>query len=867
MNIVRFGCQSAKLRLILTFFCLLALGVGSISGADAFSMNGKEEGFVQSMDVATAGFHVSGRFLVDANGVNFIMRGINHPHNWFPEQTSAFQHIKAKGANTIRVVLSSGQSWTKNSASDVANVVQLCKANRLVCVLEVHDTTGYGEVANAASLVQAVNYWKEIKSVLIGQEAYVIINIGNEPYGNKNTSGWVNATKNAIQAMRNAGFQHMLMVDAPNWGQDWQFRMRDNAASILNSDPLRNTVFSIHIYGVFETAAAIQDYLSSFVNAGLPLVIGEFGHLHEDTDPDEDTIMSSAEANGIGYLGWSWSGNSGGGEYLDMVIDFDPNQETWWGNRIIHGQNGIAQTSVEAAVYSGDRNPIVSSIKCAKPNPTSATSVKFTVTFSESVTGVDTTSPFNDFTLTPKGVTGASITGVSGSGAIRTVIVNTGSGSGSLHLDLVDSDSIKDGSDNSLGGPGPGNGNYTRGETCTITKPTNVDVSINGTLAAQYFVAQNESTRRSLAGINSGPVKIANTMTMPMIAAERVIYNVKGVSTSFTEMMALPGSQLDTMYWLPWYNNKDLNTQIRFANVSNTEATVHVSIGGQEVAGSPYTLVPGASTRKSYTGVDKGPVKIESSVPIVAAERVVYKVSGVDTSYSELMALPDKQLDTTYWLPWYNNKDLDTQLRFGNVSDIEATVHVYIGGQEVTGSPYTLAPGASTRKSYPGIDKGPVKIESNVPIVAAERVVYRANGLQTSFTEIMALPESLLNTTYWLPWYNNVELDTQLRFGNVSDTEATVHIFIGGQEMAGSPFTLAPGASTRKSFADIDKGPVKIESNVPIVAAERVVFKVNGIGTSFSEMMGLPENLLDDVYWLPWYNNVELDTQLRFGAP
>ena len=28
-----------------------------------------------------------------------------------------------------------------------------------------------------------------------------------------------------------------------------------------------------------------------------------------------------------------------------------------------------------------------------------------------------------------------------------------------------------------------------------------------------------------------------------------------------------------------------------------------------------------------------------------------------------MMALPNSQLDNTYWLPWYNNVDLDTQLR------------------------------------------------------------------------------------------------------------------------------------------------------------------------------------------------------------
>jgi hypothetical protein len=30
---------------------------------------------------------------------------------------------------------------------------------------------------------------------------------------------------------------------------------------------------------------------------------------------------------------------------------------------------------------------------------------------------------------------------------------------------------------------------------------------------------------------------------------------------------------------------------------------------------------------------------------------------------------------------------------------------------------------------------------------------------------MLALPNSLLNVRYWSPWYNNVDLDTQLRFG------------------------------------------------------------------------------------------------------
>ena len=109
---------------------------------------------------------------------------------------------------------------------------------------------------------------------------------------------------------------------------------------------------------------------------------------------------------------------------------------------------------------------------------------------------------------------------------------------------------------------------------------------------------------------------------------------------------------------------------------------------------------------------------------------------NMPTSFSEMMGLPASQLDNTYWMPWYNNVDLDTQLRFGNVSNTPATVHVRIGGQEKTSCtttpanvpyPYVLAVGASLRVSCPNVNSGPVQIISNVNIVAAERVIYKIN--------------------------------------------------------------------------------------------------------------------------------------------
>jgi mannan endo-1,4-beta-mannosidase len=260
----------------------------------------------------------------------------------------------------------------------VSEVVATCKQRKLICVLENHDTTGFGEQQNEWTLDRAVDYWISVQSALTGQENYVLINIGNEPIGNNNAAQWTQATIGAIQRMRNAGFDHTLVVDAPNWGQDWQFVMRDNAVAVANADVDRNLLFSIHMYGVFDTAQEITDYLQSFQSRNLPIIIGEFGFNHSDGNPDEDTIMAQAVTRGIGYLGWSWSGNGGGVEYLDQVTNFNVSQLTSWGQRLFNGANGIRATSVQATIYgnqTGSPSPSVSPSRSPSTSPSPSRSV------------------------------------------------------------------------------------------------------------------------------------------------------------------------------------------------------------------------------------------------------------------------------------------------------------------------------------------------------------------------------------------------------------------------------------------------------------------------------------------------------------
>jgi len=303
---------------------------------------------------AADGFFIANGKLYDANNQLFVMRGVNHAHTWFRDKTAtALTDIKSLGANTVRIVLSSGDVYTENSASDVASVISQCKTAKLICVLEVHDTTGWGEAGAAVPLSEAVSYWISIKSTLDGEEKYILINIGNEPFGNNNVGNWKTATKDAIAALRTAGFKHTLIVDAPNWGQDWSNTMQSAASEIFNSDVDKNTILSVHMYEIYKTPSDVSNYLTPYLDNNLPVIVGEYGHYHNSQDVDEDAIMSFSLANNIGILAWSWSGNSGGVEYLDLANNWNKNSLSTWGQRTFTGTNGISTTAVEASVYSG----------------------------------------------------------------------------------------------------------------------------------------------------------------------------------------------------------------------------------------------------------------------------------------------------------------------------------------------------------------------------------------------------------------------------------------------------------------------------------------------------------------------------------
>jgi trimeric autotransporter adhesin len=127
--------------------------------------------------------------------------------------------------------------------------------------------------------------------------------------------------------------------------------------------------------------------------------------------------------------------------------------------------------------------PTVSSINRVSSAATNATSVNYTVTFSENVSGVDT----SDFTLTSTGTATGTIASVSQvNGSTYTVTVNTITGVGTLRLDLKNAGTgIAD---------TPGNAittGFTSGQTYTIDNTAPAVTSVGVPANATYLAGQN----------------------------------------------------------------------------------------------------------------------------------------------------------------------------------------------------------------------------------------------------------------------------------------------------------------------------------------------------------------------------------------
>jgi N6-adenosine-specific RNA methylase IME4 len=180
---------------------------------------------------------------------------------------------------------------------------------------------------------------------------------------------------------------------------------------------------------------------------------------------------------------------------------------------------------------------------------------------------------------------------------------------------------------------------------------TTITVYLGTTQIDSYALAAGGATRKSYTGRNSGPLRVTSSASN-ILTTIRVLYS----GNSYSELMGFPASLLSQSYWYPVYDNVAVDSQLRVSNVGSDTTHITVYAGTQQI--DSYDLAKGAATRKNYAK-NSGPLQVVSSTqPILTTSRLLY-----GASYYEMTGLPESQLSTQYFFPWYNNTAMSSELR------------------------------------------------------------------------------------------------------------------------------------------------------------------------------------------------------------
>jgi mannan endo-1,4-beta-mannosidase len=269
--------------------------------------------------------------LFDANGQEFVMRGINHTLWWGHEDFNklAVPELAKAGANSARLVFGPGMG--ADTPAEQRAAVQSAVNAKLIPVVTDMGATCKTDLASFEAVVTRwldpgrIAYLKEF-------EKFVILNIANEALGFDGTQ-WRDAYISAISRLRAAGVNATIMVDAGGACGQNPRTIRDFGQQVLAADPQKNVMFSVHAYAYHRTAEATdvgrwndsgsqspwrtKDELQAIQTRGMVVVLGEVGwEGSAQVAYKTKAMLLDLKGLGIGFLGWSWSQNS------DSALDF-----------------------------------------------------------------------------------------------------------------------------------------------------------------------------------------------------------------------------------------------------------------------------------------------------------------------------------------------------------------------------------------------------------------------------------------------------------------------------------------------------------------------------------------------------------------
>jgi hypothetical protein len=245
-----------------------------------------------------APMQVSGNQLLDSCGQVFVVRGVEQilgeqlpvGNDWL----GLVDQIAATGANAVRIL----PGVNTLTVSNVDAILTLVGQKGMIAFVD--PLNGDDWLARA-----------DVKTMLKKHESYLILDAYGEPqYNDRNK--WRTEAVAALKHFRDLGYTVPLTVTANGFGRDLP-SLFEYGDEILAADPLDNAFLGWQAYwgqgGYYQQTygMSLSQAVSAVVASGLPIQMG-LDHITDlpSEAADYGTLMTGAQANGIGWLWWDF---------------------------------------------------------------------------------------------------------------------------------------------------------------------------------------------------------------------------------------------------------------------------------------------------------------------------------------------------------------------------------------------------------------------------------------------------------------------------------------------------------------------------------------------------------------------------------
>jgi hypothetical protein len=241
---------------------------------------------------------VSGHQLLDSCGQVFVVRGVEQilgeqlpqGNDWL----GLVEQIAATGVNAVRIL----PGVDTLTVDDVDTILTRIGQKGMISFID--PLNGGDWLARS-----------DVRTMLKKHESYLIIDAYGEPQYDDREQ-WRAEAAVALGHYRDLGYTVPLTVTANQFGRDLP-SLFEHGEEILAADPLDNTFLGWQAYwgqgGYYQEhyGMTLTEAVAAIVDSGLPIQMG-LDHITDlpSESADYGTLMTAAQAHGIGWLWWDF---------------------------------------------------------------------------------------------------------------------------------------------------------------------------------------------------------------------------------------------------------------------------------------------------------------------------------------------------------------------------------------------------------------------------------------------------------------------------------------------------------------------------------------------------------------------------------